>query len=362
MHVKLHKALGLLSLLLIVSMLFSACSLFETKKKGPEGVKVPKISEESPEKEAKKNERGLSDREQEYLNYGEDKLTRLIQAFNHFGDETVKYQDDAINKGIILSENKDFIDSRDQLFEACSNVELVPLSSVPASLSSFFEQNFKMANHCRQMLYQIERQNATNLPDAYNTVLTEINEYALKAQNFINTVQSQGIDAAQGLIEPLNWEDEMAKSPELTSHWDVASLGLPFGSTRAEVMGVEGLIKGYDKLDKLEYNTEVYTYKGVRKYFFNEYDQLYKYVYVLRPNYQNPYLDLNDLFLPVNHGFQVEEYFMQNFVNHVQGPNANDEYSFTIDRPHLVVVCTATANHPEIPIQMEVTAKIQDDE
>ncbi|MDO5734336.1 MAG: hypothetical protein Q4P08_04325 [Eubacteriales bacterium] len=361
MQSKTPKYLILICQILVLITLLSACSLFK-KSKGNDAIddEVANIVQEDPDADLKKNERGLSRREEDFLKFGEDKLANLIAAFNEFGKGTESYQSDVINKGIEVSKNKRFIETRDKLYEACTKIEAIPLSTVPESMRNFFEQNFRLANHCRLMAHSIQSENATNLPDAYNQVLTELNNYATQAQEFIAKIQDSGVELAQSIIPPVNWTEEEANRPSLTSTFDVAELGLYFGASRAEVMGVEGLVKDYDKLEKLEYDHTVYVYHGVRKYFFNEFDQLYKVSYLFRPNHQNPYHDLRDLFFPVHHSFQVPDYFDLNPDMFIQESSQPGEYFFSIDMPHLTAVIKSTSDHPEIPVSIDVTAKLAD--
>ncbi len=359
MQKKFPKILLLLALILSVNLTLSSCSLFKKDKSSDNlSEEAIDIIQQEDAADAQKNEKGLSRREEDFLRFGEERLANLIKQFNAFGEGTASYQEDAINKGISVERNKKFIESRDQLLEACSKIEIIPLSTVPENLKNFYEQNFRLANHCRQMIYQIERQNATNLPGVYNDVLTELNAYAVQARDFIAKVQEAGVNAAFALIPPVDWAAEASKERVLNATFDVGELGISFGATRAEVMGVEGLIPNYDKLEKLEYNTKVYLYEGVRKYFFNEFDQLYKVTYVFRPNNANPYNDLVAIWNPFCHSLQVPGYFDNNEYDMVQATGQNDQYYFDVDLPHLKARATATAGHPEIPIVIDIQAKL----
>ncbi|MDO5738208.1 MAG: hypothetical protein Q4P65_03040 [Eubacteriales bacterium] len=351
--------LSLLIVLCLALSLLSACSLFKKGNKDSEiDREAADIIQQDEQLDDKKNEQGLNKREEDFLKFGEERLAELITAFNEFGEASKSYQNQVINEGKELKKIKIYKETRLKLLDACHKLETIPLSTVPENLKNFYDQNFRLANHCRQMIYQIDRTNATDLPQRYNTILGELNNYAASAKNYIATIQSQGINAAQGLIAPVDWAAEQEIERTLSSTFDIADFGLNFGSTRAEVMGVEGLIPDYDKLEKLEYNCEVYVYKGVRKYFFNEYDQLYKVQYEFRPNEMNPFNDLLAIFYPLRRSFMVPEYFDTNAMASIQGPDENGQHYFTVDLAHLTATIKATADHPEIPLTVDVEGKL----
>lgn len=361
------KAVKLCLLALILALTSTtSCRLSDKKKKGDEETKnveidLPEIEMEGSDEqaEASKNSKGLTAREVQYLNYMDDQLAKLDAAWTEFGKKMPTFTKAAIDQGDVVTELSSFTQPRAKLLDACSMVEVLPLSSVPANLKLLFDNGFVLCNQIRGLMYETMHMNATNMPADYKKLNDSFSAFLSHAKAFIDDANQGQIEKAQGYFEPVDWEAVSKQKIALEDVFNVADYGLPFGSSRAQVMGVEGIVSGYDRMDSLTYPCVVYIYEGSRTYHFNEHDQLVSYTYQLVPKDQNPYIDMMALHFPLLRAFNYKEYYFMNFASSVTLNDRGYYVWYHDERPSCTLTMTAKGNDPSQPITIEVVAKVK---
>lgn len=351
------------ALVLSLSLLLTACDLFPGSSNGqeqPEGVQLPDMVEEPGAAELSKDEHGLSKVDAQYLEYSKDKSERLLSSIRGFGERIDSYLNKIFDEAIYIKDNADYTASRDALLQACKDVERLSFKDMPAFLKNQYEQLVVLANRSRFMIYQIMQSNGTKLPDVYNELKRLADSYQQQADQFFNTVNSQGPEAASQLIAPLDWAAEEARKVELFGTFNVHDLGLKWGASRHEVMGVEGLLSGAEDKEYLAYETKVYLYTGTRSYHFNEHGQLDGYDYALNtasydktPGNNNVYEDLQAISPVLMYAFVLNT----PAVPVTPTDQGGGIYAVSFDQAAETVLMTGDVNDPAKPVRIEVRAK-----
>lgn len=280
----------ILVLIFCFSLSLSACDLLQ---KGDSDVPADlPVMEQSPENaELKRDEKGMTESERQHLAYGKEHWSKFMTALAEFGEKMDGYLEEINVKATPIEKLPAYTESRDKLYKAAKNLEAVNPDGIPEGcFKTAFDQMVVAANRTRYMLSQVEQQNAYNLPEAYNDILPFINDTSDTLSEFLDKVDQEGLAAAEGMVPAVDWGAEEARWSDLANSqiqnrevFNVFDLGIRWGASRYEVMGVEGMQADAMAKDQLVYPVHVYQYDGVRKYNFNEYGQLESYVYELDP-------------------------------------------------------------------------------
>lgn len=281
----------LLVLLFCLSLSLSACDLL---KKGDSDVPADlPVMEQSPENaEIKRDEKGMTESERQHLAYGKEHWNKFITAMVEFGESMESYLQEIKVKATPIDQIQTYKDSRDKLYKAARFLEAVDPTGIPESFKPAYAQMVVAANRARYMLSQIQQQNAYNLPDEYNNSLPFIDGIREQVVAFFDKVDAEGLAAAQGMVPNVDWAAEESREIKNREVFNVFDLGIRWGANRYEVMGVEGMQADAMSKEELVYPVHVYQYDALRKYHFNEYGQLDRYVYELDPHsFDDHYFD-----------------------------------------------------------------------
>lgn len=286
----------ILIMMLAFAILASSCQYLGFGDKN-NGLAVPSMVENPEDLELTIDEKGLNEIDRQYLAYGEEKWGQFVKAFDAFGKAMDSYLDKVFNDAIFVTENKDYIQSRDDLMKAIRNIERVKVEEIPQGFKNVYGKLYQVTNRARYLISITEQKNATNLPNDFDAIKAEIHPFKEDIEAFFATVKADGLEAAVAAVPAIDWTVEEARETDLRNTMNVYDYGLKWGASQWDVMGVEGLLEGGYKAENLSYATKVYQYDAVRTYHFNEYGQLDSYSYIIdgasfnRGNFQDPLYD-----------------------------------------------------------------------
>lgn len=269
-----------IAILLVSTMLFTACDkinldLFNKKDE----LEIPTMAQDLDHVQLERDENGLNESDRQYLAYAKDKADGLNKAAANFENGIEAFLKEVYETAQYIYENKDYSDAKMKIMEVVRQVEAVQPDQIPEEFVEAYTRLYQISNRLRHMLFQVESKNATNLPEAFNDMMEEIKPFQEDLNSFFETINKDGLGAAAAAIPTTDWEAEEGRTVSLRNSFNVADFGLKWGSSRWDVMGVEGLVQDGFKAENLSYNTVVYQYNAVRTYHFNEYGQLDSYKY-----------------------------------------------------------------------------------
>ncbi len=271
-----------LALVMLVSMslLLSGCDKLGLGG-SDKGMEVPTMAPTVEGVELSRDNKGLTEADHQYLAYAKEKWTNLEKGLENFGEKMPGYVDDIMKTAKYVDSYPDYVKTRKALLEVAGQIEAVDPDQTPEHFKEVYNKLYLSANRVRHMLMQIEDKNATNLPAIYDTTKAEIQPFKEALEQFFTQVDSQGLDAAAANVPPTDWEAEKTRHDglDLRNTLNVADYGLKWGSSRWQVMGVEGMQEGGATAETLSYNKVAYQYNTVLTYHFNEYGQLDSYTF-----------------------------------------------------------------------------------
>lgn len=280
-HKSIRKSLAL-GVLVSMTLLLCSCDQIKSITSGDGKVEVPSMAQGAEAMELTRDDKGLSDIDRQYLAYGKEKWDQYYKAVEDFGQTMNKDQSFLTQMreyAVDIKGEKDYQQVRTDLMSAAQRFEKVDPAQIPQSFQDFYDKLYTVANRARHFIYRVEEMNATNLPDDFTDFQSELAPYKEQIEKFISAVESDGLDAAAGSIPATDWGQEDTRHVELRDTFNVADLGLKWGSSQWDVMGVEGLKKDGYNAELLSYPNHVYQYDTVRNYHFNEFGQLDYYTY-----------------------------------------------------------------------------------
>lgn len=342
-----------LALFLTANLSLSACSLFGGGES--EEPSIPDISEESPQAKAQKNDEGLSAREVQVRDFMVTSEQNLVKAVQLYGEKMNDFLPKVMEDALAVTEIESFQKAREEVDKACRTIEKFPLKSVPEVFKNVYEALFVEAHYARFMISQTIQENATNLPKDYNDYNNRLTNFNNNFNSYCDAVRNQGIATANGmgLFPAVDWDKLAAERPKLTETMNVSDLGIPFGVSKAYVMGVQGLVKDFADTDKLVYPCTFNGFSGERIYHFNKYGQMDAYYYALGSKTGNAYNDLVDL------SPYCMRYFVLSTYAQAQVPQqqADGTYQVVFDDKAQTVVMHNDPKDAEHPIKVDVTGK-----
>lgn len=298
MNRKLRGFSSALVLLVSMSLLLTGCDKLGLSASS-KSLEVPTMAPAAAGVELSRDNKGLTEADHQYLAYAKEKLTNLDKGLETFGQKMSSYVDDIMKTAKDVEEYGDYVKTRNNLLEIAAQIEAVDPAQSPEAFKEVYNKLDLCANRVRHMLMQIEDKNATNLPAIYDTTKAEIQPFKEALDQFFAQVDSQGLDVAAANMPPTDWaaETERHDNLDLRNTMNVADYGLKWGSSRWQVMGVEGMQEGGASAETLSYNKVAYQYNAVLTYHFNEYGQLDSYTFDFDPasfnrgNNEDPVLD-----------------------------------------------------------------------
>lgn len=286
-----------LVMLLSISLLLTGCDKLGLG--GSESMEVPTMAPTAEGVELSRDAKGLSEADHQYLAYAKEKWAALDKGLTDFSQKMGPLVEDIMNTAKYVEEYPDFVNARKTLLGVAAQIEAVDPAQTPEHFKEVYNKLYLSANRVRHLFMQIEDRNATNLPDMYDTTVAEIQPFKEALEQFFAQVDSQGLEAAAANVPATDWEAERARHDnlDLRNTLNVADYGLKWGSSRWQVMGVEGMQEGGYAAETLAYNKVAYQYNAVLTYHFNEYGQLDSYTFDFDPasfnrgNYDDPLFD-----------------------------------------------------------------------
>lgn len=271
-----------ISLFLVIGLVFSACDQLDNLGIGKNGgLDVPSMVDENEKLSLEKDNKGLDKVDHQYLAYAKEKWGQFEKALDAFGEGMDTYLDKVFEKAEYIEDQKEFIKTRKDLLTAIRNIERVDPSGLPKNFENLYQKLYLAANRARYMIHQAQQNNAATMPGDFEYAKEEIAPFKQSIEQFFAEADSAGLDTAVANILPTDWTAEANRSRELNNRntFNVADYGLKWGSSRWDVMGVEGMQEGGYNKEVLSYETVAYRYDSVRNYHFNEYGQLDYYTY-----------------------------------------------------------------------------------